>query len=191
MVRSGISGLGGGRLARATRLGLVLSGLAGAAFAAPAQPILPGYWATTNSASSIVTAPTTKIEKRCISSSQIESFLTGFSNHHYKCKNSQLQYGDGELSMTGACADRNGLKVTVQGKGRYTPESFRINFQIFLAGVPVAKAVSDARRLSAVCPAEPGQTVQKKPAASPQPQNPAPAPAPDARADSPTTPATN
>ena len=139
----------------ATLSGLVLGvWLVGSLPASAAEPILPGYWATTNRASSIVTAPTTKSEKHCISASQIESFLTGFSNHHYKCHNSQLQYGDGALSMTGVCADRNGLRVTVEGKGSYTPDSFRINFQILLAGVPVAHAVSDAHRLSATCPTD-------------------------------------
>lgn len=145
--------------------------------AAPAlaaeNPILPGYWESTNQSDLIIKQRS--VTRKCITPSQVNEYLTGPANNHYSCVYDRREVGGGSVKLGGQCTDNNGLKMDVAIAGTYTPESFHLNAQLRtkFASLPIAGTASiDAHRLSAECP------VNDPPKAPQPPAPPPPAPPP-------------
>ena len=129
------------------------------AWAVPAvaqpPPILPGYWESQNKVSFPVNDETTS--RQCVTADKIIQFLSGPSTRRYRCDYARSQVADGAIAASGNCVDKSGLKSTIDVRGTYTPTTFQLNAQlrIDLGGVPIpVRASTDARRISAECPAE-------------------------------------
>ncbi|CAN7296246.1 DUF3617 family protein [Phenylobacterium sp. LjRoot225] len=132
--------------------------LAAAVGPAAAQPgaISPGYWETTNQ----VVSPmhSTKVERRCIRPKDVAKFMEGPSNHIYRCTYPTRVVGAGTIKLKGSCATRDGKPIPVSAEGAFTDDTFhmeaRVAAQFGPMTIPV-RAVTDAKRLGADCPAEP------------------------------------
>ena len=117
--------------------------------AAPAQPVLPGYWAYTTSA-----LGQRDTETKCVRPSEINRFFGGLSTNRWKCTYPTRQVGDGRARFEGTCQDKKGRRVNVRLNGTYQTESFRFNGGAQLVrGTPYIPASITARRISAQCPA--------------------------------------
>lgn len=129
----------------------VLAALPAAASAAP--PIQPGYWESTNRLLSPIRQ--TKVEKRCITPAEVDKFMAGPSNRHYKCTYPHKVIAGGKISLKGTCVSKKGRKVAVEGDGAYTPTSFNLTATIateFLGLDISGRASTEARRIGDVCP---------------------------------------
>lgn len=141
---------------------LVLTVASPAAAAAP--PITPGYWESTNKLLSPIRQTST--EKRCITPADVEKFMAGPSNRHYKCTYPVNIIANGKITLKGACVSKKGQKVAVQGSGEYTPTSFTLTADIATEfwGLDIAgRARTEARRIADTCPPppEPAQQASK------------------------------
>ena len=117
--------------------------------AAPAQPVLPGYWEYTTSA-----LGSRDTEQKCVRPSEINRFFGGLSTNRWKCTYPTRQVGDGRARFEGSCQDKKGRRVNVRLNGTYQTESFHFNGGAQLVrGTPYIPASITARRLSAQCPA--------------------------------------
>ena len=117
--------------------------------AAPAQPVLPGYWEYTTSA-----VGSRDTETKCVRPSEINRFFGGLSTNRWKCTYSTREVADGQARFQGTCQDRKGRRVNVRLNGTYQPESFRFNGGAQLVrGTPYIPASITARRVAAQCPA--------------------------------------
>ena len=130
------------------------SALAGAALAQAA--ISPGYWETVSK----VTAPfpTQKTERRCLKPSDVAKFMEGKINHIYTCTYPTREIGGGKIRLEGTCATRDGPPVPISGSGTFSSENMHLEARISpqLGGLTIpVRAVTDARRLSDTCPADP------------------------------------
>jgi hypothetical protein len=144
--------------------------LAVLALAAPAAaqprgdlPIQPGYWESTNRLLSPVRSE--KVERRCITPSDVDKFLAGPSNHHYDCTYPTHVVENGVIQMSGVCVERKGgRKVKVSGAGWYTPTSFTLtaNIATHFLGIPLSgRASTEARRIGDTCPDDAGRLTMK------------------------------
>jgi hypothetical protein len=116
--------------------------------AAPAQPVLPGYWEYTTSA-----VGSRDTETKCVRPSEINRFFGGLSTNRWKCTYSTREVADGQARFQGTCQDRKGRRVNVRLNGTYQPESFRFNGGAQLVrGTPYIPASITARRVAAQCP---------------------------------------
>lgn len=143
-------------------LGLTI--LAGPAVATAADAIAPGYWETTNRMLSPIR--TTKVENRCITQAEVAKFMMGPSNRHYACTYPTRVFEKGKIVLKGSCSSKKGRHVDVEGRGAYSPTSFKLNATVAtdFAGIPISGRVStEARRLSDTCPA-PAQAQAQSPA---------------------------
>jgi hypothetical protein len=141
---------------------LAAAGIATSAIGADSETIRPGYWESTNKAQLIISQTTT--EKRCLLAKDVDKFLQGPSNRHYKCDYPYRSVGNGRLSFKGTCVDKKGRKVNVVATGSYSPDRFQItaNLSGKLAGVPLSATFStDARRIGDVCPPPPPKPAKK------------------------------
>lgn len=128
---------------------LLLAGAVRAEAAAP--PVLPGWWEYTSSTA--VSAP--KTERRCVKPDEIEAFVSGPSNRHYKCSYPVKELSGGRARFEGVCVSKHGARYPVRWEGRYTPESFSLHGVVRpnLAGLSIpVSATIDARRLAEACP---------------------------------------
>ena len=126
-------------------------GAAATAFGADA-PVLPGYWRSVNKSNFVVTKVTE--DKRCLTAAQVNTFMTNPSNKHYKCEYTTRDVSDGKIRLHGTCVDKKGLTVQIDAAGEYSAEWFKLSAKWSLNGLPVGGTAStDARRISAVCPA--------------------------------------
>jgi hypothetical protein len=78
-------------------------------------------------------------------------------NSHYSCHYNDRKMSGGTFSMTGDCVDSNGIPAKVKVDGTYTATSFTMNghLQIMLGKIALpVTASTEARRISAQCPAE-------------------------------------
>ncbi len=117
------------------------------------QTILPGYWTSTNTATLLVTKVTH--DKRCITASEVNAYMTAPSTHHWHCTYGERSVGDGKLHMSGKCVDKGGLLADVVLDGVYTPDWFKLKAHFSLDGLPVGgSATTEAHRISDVCPAD-------------------------------------
>ena len=141
-------------------------------------PILPGYWESTDTVTSPIRQ--TKTSRKCITRDQIQSYLTGPVNNHYKCHYTDQKISRDSFAMSGDCVDSSGIPAKVAMQGTYTETSFSVNARVRLVigglGIPVS-ASTDAHRLSADCPA-PGAPVDAAPAAADAPVTSSAQPAP-------------
>lgn len=117
--------------------------------AAPAQPVLPGYWEYTTSA-----LGSRDTEQKCVRPSEINRFFGGLSTNRWKCTYPTRQVGDGRARFEGTCQDKKGRRVNVRLNGTYQTESFHFNGGAqLMRGTPYIPASITARRLAAQCPA--------------------------------------
>lgn len=124
------------------------------AFAAAPPPIQPGYWESTNKLLSPIRQ--TKVERRCITPAEVDKFLAGPSNRHYKCTYPHKIISGGKISLKGTCVSKKGREVAVEGSGAYNSTSFNLTASIateFLGLDIAGKASTEARRIGDVCPA--------------------------------------
>ncbi len=130
-----------------------LMSLAQAGGAIAETTIEPGQWAY--SASTLITGARTG--EQCVKPDQIDEFLTGPRNRHYRCVYPNRSIGGGDIAFSGDCldkGDRNRYHLEVHG--HYQPEAFELQGVVrgtFL-GVPVSVPLSiKAHRLAAQCKA--------------------------------------
>lgn len=117
------------------------------------QTILPGYWTSTNTATFVVTKVTH--DNRCITASEVITYMTAPSTHHWHCTYDERSVGGGKLHMSGKCVDKGGLLADVVLDGAYTQEWFKLKAHFSLDGLPVGgTATTEAHRLGDVCPAD-------------------------------------
>ena len=138
---------------RLTALAIATALSAAAPAAAATTAILPGYWESTNRLLSPIKQ--TKTEKRCITPADVDKFMAGPSNRHYKCAYPTRVISGGQIRLKGTCVSKKGRKVAVQGEGSYTPTSFTLTAEIateFLGLDIAGKASTEARRIGDVCP---------------------------------------
>lgn len=136
------------------RPALILAALLVAGPAAAAEPLIqPGYWESTNRVLSPIR--TKKVERRCITPAEVEKFMAGPSNRHYKCTYPTNVMANGQIRLKGACVSKKGRKVAVQGSGTYSPTAFTLTADIAteFMGLDIAgKASTEARRIGDICP---------------------------------------
>ena len=117
-------------------------------------PILPGYWESTDTVTSPIRQA--KTSRKCITRDQIQSYLTGPVNNHYRCHYTDQKIGKSEFSMSGDCVDSSGIPAKVAMQGVYSETSFSVNARVrlMIGGLPIpVNASTDAHRISAECPA--------------------------------------
>jgi hypothetical protein len=117
------------------------------------SPILPGYWESRNHSELLITQDS--VSKKCITPSQVESYLAGPANNHYSCIYDHRAIGGGAVKLSGQCIDNNGIKMDVAIAGTYTSESFHLKARLHtkFASLPIEGSASiDAHRLSGECP---------------------------------------
>ena len=139
---------------RLTLAALILSAAPASVLAAAPPPIQPGYWESTNRLLSPIRQ--TKVERRCITPADVDKFLAGPSNRHYKCTYPHKIISGGRISLKGTCVSKKGRKVAVEGSGAYNPTSFNLTASIateFLGLDIAGKASTEARRIADACPA--------------------------------------
>ncbi|WP_293677153.1 DUF3617 family protein [uncultured Phenylobacterium sp.] len=133
---------------------LLLIALFAASPAPAAQPaIQPGYWESTNRIVSPIRQTST--EKRCITPAEVDKFMAGPSNRHYKCSYPTNVISGGKITLKGTCVSKKGRKVPITGQGSYTPTSFNLTADVIveLLGLDVAvRASTEARRIADACP---------------------------------------
>lgn len=137
-------------------LPLVLAAAAAAGPAGAAEGILPGYWESTNRVLSPIR--TKDVERRCITPEEVQKFMMGPSNRHYKCTYPVRSFEGGKILLKGTCVSKKGRQVEVSGQGAFTPTSFTLtaNIATTFAGIPISgRASTEAHRISDVCPAKP------------------------------------
>jgi hypothetical protein len=139
-----------------TRLALFALTLAAAAAPALAQSstILPGYWESTSKLSSFIISDTSR-HKTCVRPDQVDEYLSGPNNRHYRCTYSRRHVANGRVSLSGSCLDKKNRRLDATVNGTYAPEQFHLNaqFRFHLLGVPIpGTAMLDARRVSDTCP---------------------------------------
>jgi hypothetical protein len=138
---------------RPTAVRLALLALAAPTAAAPASPIQPGYWESTNKVLSPIRS--TKVERRCITPKDVDKFMDGPSNRHYACSYPTKVIEGGRILLKGTCVSKKGRKVAIQGSGAYTPTSFNLTAEVAMEflGLDIAgKASTEARRIADECP---------------------------------------
>ena len=137
---------------------LVLTGVAASAPALSQEStIQPGYWEVKNRLSAVGgIVGKTETEKRCISPAEVQKFLMGPSNRHYKCEYPTRVFQNGKITLKGHCASKKGRQVQIVASGVYSPTSFRLTADVDTnyAGIPLGgRATTEARRLGDTCPA--------------------------------------
>ena len=124
-----------------------------AALAQDRQAIRPGYWDYTTS----TILPGGSDGKQCIRPDQIDDFMSGPHNKHYKCTYPKKSVGGGHASFDGVCVSKHGNSYKLQVAGTYSPTSFNLKGQvngIKVLGMAISAPISiDAKWLSADCPA--------------------------------------
>ena len=132
--------------------------LAAGAVAGPALAqegaIQPGYWEVTNKVSAVISQ--TKKEKRCITPSEVQKFMMGPSNRHYKCDYPTRIFKNGKITLKGKCATKNGHTALLEATGTYSPTHFKLTADIdtSYAGLPLSgRATTEAKRIADTCPA--------------------------------------
>ena len=139
-------------------LSLALAAAAVVGPASAAEGILPGYWESTNRVLSPIR--TKDVERRCITPEEVEKFMMGPSNRHYKCTYPVRSFEGGKILLKGTCVSKKGREVEVSGQGAFTPTSFNLtaNIATTFAGLPISgRASTEARRIGDVCPAKPAE----------------------------------
>lgn len=114
-------------------------------------PIAPGYWETRTDWLGRKGAP----DRLCIKPQDVARFLSGPSNHIYRCTYPVSTASGGALSFEGTCADKKGQKIKLRGKGAYASGTVRMTATgtAKTLGIPLSGAASlDAHLISTTCP---------------------------------------
>ncbi len=138
-------------------LGAIALAMFPAAIEAAESPILPGFWDSKEAYSVLLSGGSH--ERKCLTAAQVAQFLAAPQTKHYQCSYGSRTVEDGRVAFQGgSCYSHSGRLVLskVGVDGRYTPESFRLQFRFNYMvsptlGVP-GTATIEARRLSAECP---------------------------------------
>jgi Protein of unknown function (DUF3617) len=132
---------------------MLLAFLLPAAPAFAVQPtIAPGYWETRTDWLGQKGAP----DRLCIKPQDVARFLSGPSNHIYRCTYPVSIAAGGAISFEGTCADKKGQKIKLRGKGAYTAAAVHMTATgtAKTLGIPLSGGASvDAHLISATCPA--------------------------------------
>jgi hypothetical protein len=126
--------------------------LAPAALAQEDHAVRPGYWDYTTS----TILPGSSDGKRCVRPDQIEEFMSGPHNRHYRCTYPISRVGDGRALFDGECVNKHDEHYKISVAGTYAPTHFNLkgHIQGKLLGLPLSSPISiDARWLGAECPA--------------------------------------
>ncbi len=129
-------------------------GLGYPAIAADGKP-QPGYWEVTNTATLLFSSK--KVEHRCLVAAEINNFMTGPSNRHYKCTYPVRSNADGKIHLRGSCTTKQGQVAKITATGSYSPVSFKLNASLStkIGGIPLAgTATTEAKRLGDKCPSD-------------------------------------
>lgn len=115
-------------------------------------PIEPGLWSY--SANTILTGG--KGGQQCVKPEQVDEFLSGPRNRHYRCTYPSRSIGEGKMAFQGECVDkhdRHHYHISVHGQ--YQPEAFNLSGTVSgdFYGIPIVVPMSiQAKRVSATCP---------------------------------------
>lgn len=132
-------------------LGAVLAAVAAPALAE--HPILPGYWEATSRPTFIIDQPS-KTDRRCLTPETVDQYISTPSTSHYKCTYSHRSLEGGKADFEGTCHDKHGRTFLISIHGTYDPEHFRMKAVFSVPNLPISgSAVTEAKRLSATCPA--------------------------------------
>jgi len=116
-----------------------------------ATPIEPGLWAYT--ANTFVIG--VKSGRQCVKREQVEEFLTGPRNRHYRCTYPDRSIGGGRISFSGDCLDKGDRhRYHLVVRGNYRPESFDLEGSVAgpILGLSLTLPLSiHAHRIAATC----------------------------------------
>ena len=119
--------------------------------AAAPHAVLPGYWEYTTSTA--FSGPST--DRRCVRPEEIDKFVSGPSNRHYRCDYPTRELVDGRARFVGTCVSKHGASYPVRWSGTYAPERFdlhgTVSPNVIGLAIPVSATIA-ARRLSPTCP---------------------------------------
>ncbi len=139
-------------LALAVTLGTVAS--VAPTFAEESHAVRPGYWDYTTS----TLLPGSSDGKQCVRPDQIDEFMSGPHNKHYKCTYPKKSVGGGRAAFDGVCVSKHGHSYNLQVAGTYSPTSFKLKGHvsgIMVLGLPISAPISiDAKWLGPDCPVD-------------------------------------
>ncbi len=116
------------------------------------QAVRPGYWDYTTS----TILPGSSDGKRCVKPDQIDEFMSGPHNKHYKCVYPIKHVGDGRAMFDGECVSKHDQHYKISVAGTYDPTHFTLkgHIQGTLLGLPLTSPISiEAKWIGAECPA--------------------------------------
>lgn len=130
---------------------LALMPLAGAA--AQDTPIEPGYWESRNKMAIGPITLSNEVERKCLTPSDVDKFMSGPSNRHYNCEYPEKTIADGKISMSGQCVHRKkGTRIGLKLAGVYSQTSFDMKATLKW-GILTGTGSSNAKRIGDACPA--------------------------------------
>jgi hypothetical protein len=137
-------------------LTLLVSSLANAlpaaATAQEAHAVSPGYWSYT--ASTIL--PGASTGNQCVRPDQIDEFMSGPHNRHYRCTYPSRSVGSGRASFEGVCVSKHGNSYNLKVSGHYSQTTFNLKGHIsgiVILGLPISAPISiEAKWLGPTCP---------------------------------------
>jgi hypothetical protein len=128
-----------------------LAGMPAAANALAVSTIEPGYWSY--EASTLVTGA--KSGDQCVRPDQIDDFLSGPHNRHYRCTYPMREVADGSATFVGECVSKGGSRYRITLKGHYEATAFELSGHVAgtFIGLPISLPVEiKAHRVAADCP---------------------------------------
>jgi hypothetical protein len=139
-----------------TRLSLALvlpAALVSGAHAEESRVIRPGYW----SYHTTTILPGGSTGNQCVRPDQIDEFISGPHNRHYKCTYPKRTVADGHAFFDGVCVSKHGQSYNLTVSGSYSPTSFTLKGHIsgiMVLGLPLTAPIAiDATWLGPECPA--------------------------------------
>ncbi len=124
--------------------------------AGAASTIEPGYW--TYKASTLLTGA--KNGAQCVRPDNIDAFLSGPHNRHYRCSYPTRDFSGGEATLIGECVGKHGDHYRLSLKGHYEPTAFELDGKVtgVFLGLSISLPIAiTASRLSTDCPIPPAK----------------------------------
>jgi len=101
------------------------------------KTIRPGYWSYTTS------VPGSDGGRQCVRPDQIDDFMAGPHNKHYKCTYPKKFVGDGHASFDGVCVSKHGKSYKLKVAGSYSPTNFKLSGSVTgVLGLPIPLPIS-------------------------------------------------
>ena len=121
-------------------------------------PINPGYWEAKTTFLGLIS----NTDRWCVKPKDIAKFLSGPSNHIYRCTYPINHVGEGRMHFDGTCIQTKHGQVRqtikLHGDGQYTPTTMHMTAsgKMKFLGMPVQRRASpaDAHFISETCPAD-------------------------------------